>query len=78
MFVKYSREGLAKKAFFIGFNAYAVLTALIIYVFVTILLEQEIREKVYFNKIYFQIGLEPMTIRLTVERLTVDLLESMI
>jgi hypothetical protein len=28
MFIRYSGKGLAKKAFFIGFNAYAVLTAL--------------------------------------------------
>ena len=56
MFVKYSREGLAKKAFFIGFNAYAVLTALIIYVFVTILLGKEIKLPFFDNAIQFYIG----------------------
>ena len=56
MFVKYSREGLAKKAFFIKFNAYAVLTALIIYVFVTILLGKEIKLPFFDNAIQFYIG----------------------
>ena len=55
MFVKYYIKGLAKEAFFIGFNAYAILTALIIYAFVTILMGKETNLPFFDNAIQFDI-----------------------
>jgi hypothetical protein len=56
MWVKYSGEGLAEETLFIGFNGYSVITAFIIYAFITILLGKETKLPFFDNAIQFHIG----------------------
>jgi hypothetical protein len=56
MWVKYSGEGLAEETLFIAFNGYSVITALIIYAFITILLGKETKFPFFDNAIQFHIG----------------------
>ena len=56
MWAKYSGEVLAEETLFIGFNGYSVITALIIWAFITILLGKETKLPFFDNAIQFHIG----------------------
>jgi hypothetical protein len=56
MWIKYSGEGFAEETLFVGFNAYSVITASIIYAFITILLGKQAKFPLLDNAIQFHIG----------------------
>ena len=56
MWIKYSGEGFSEETLFVGFNAYSVITASIIYAFITILLGKQAKFPLLDNAIQFHIG----------------------
>lgn len=56
MAIKYSGDGFVEEALFVGFNAYSVFTALMIYALISILRGKETRLPFIDNAIQFHIG----------------------
>jgi hypothetical protein len=56
IWVKYSGPGFAEETLMLGFNAYSIITGLMIYAFITILLGKQTKFPLFDNAIQFQIG----------------------